>query len=192
MTANIVTVTVTGANVIKSVGGTTGANVITSVDGAKGDTGAQGPQGIPGEDGVVVFSETLAGDLDYSGITVLITVGENVVHGDFLYKKLSDNKYYKAKADSVLTAPATRIALATALADASCLCLLPGGIARNDTWNWTDDGTVLGLYLSSVIAGDLTESLESPPPVNSIAQIVAIPISNNAIEFLSPSAIARF
>ena len=192
MTANIVTVTVTGANVIKSVGGTTGANVITSVDGAKGDTGAQGPQGIPGEDGVVDFSETLAGDLAYSGITVLITVGENVVHGDFLYKNLSDGKYYKAKADSVLTAPATRMALATALTDTNCLCLCPTGVARNDTWNWTDDGTVLGLYLSSVIAGDLTESLESPPPVNSIAQIVAIPIASNAIEFLSPSAIARF
>ena len=177
MTANIVEVTEVGAN------------VITSVDGAKGDTGDIGPQGIPGP---IDFSEALENDLDYSGITSTVTVGENVIHGDFLYKKLSDNKYYKAKADSVLTAPATRMALATALTDTNCLCLCPTGVARNDTWNWTDDGTVLGLYLSSVIAGDLTESLESPPPVNSIAQIVAIPIASNAIEFLSPSAIARF
>ena len=141
--------------------------------------------------GSVSIDETLADDLSYSGPTSTITVGENVVFGNFLYKKLSDGKYYKAQADSVLTAPGTRMALATALADATCLVLRPGGIARNDAWSWTADGSVLGLYLSSVVAGNLTESLEDPMPLNSVAQIVAIPTASNTIEFLPSLIIMR-
>jgi len=132
----------------------------------------------------------LATNNSYYGNVLTEAVGENVVFGDFLYKKLSDNKWYKAKANAITTIPCMRMALETATVGNSCLMLLPGGIARYDSWTWTADGTILELWLSSSIAGALTESINTG--AGNFGQVVAIAIASNQIEFCPSMNIARF
>jgi len=145
---------------------------------------------VSGGGGSANIDETLAADLSYSGPTSTITVGEDVVFGNHLYKNPSDGKYYKARANAITTAPVTRMALASASADATCLALCPGGVVRNDAWNWTADGTILGLYLSAAVAGDLAETPDTTSGY--VGQQVALPLAANILEFLPSLATWRY
>ncbi len=138
----------------------------------------------------ITISPTLTTDHSYSGPTSTDTVGEDVVFGDFLYKKVSDGKWYKAKANAVTTVPCMRMAVATASAGNTCLLLCPGGIARDDSWSWTTDGTVIELWLSASVSGTLTEVIDSSS--GAFGQVVGTPLASNQIELCPSLNIARF
>lgn len=135
---------------------------------------------------------SLSTDHSYSGPTSTDTVGESVVFGDFLYRNTTDEKWYKAQANAITTIPVLRMAVMSADADASCLMLCSGGVARDDSWNWTDDGTVLALVVSASVVGDLVEDQYVDTSSGCFGQAVATPIASNQIE-LNPSLdIARY
>lgn len=151
---------------------------IYSSSGASGD--ASGP----------TYDESLGDDHSYSGPTSSAIVGETVAFGDILYKDKSENKWKKAKGDSINTMPATRIALETKNDGESCSMLRAGGSIRDDSWSWTSDDSKIELYVSSNTAGTLTES----PPVTAgnVSQIVGNILSSNIIEFLPSMILGRF
>jgi len=161
------------------------ADVLSIVAGGSG--GMSATVYDPDGDGVVlaadelVIDPSLSADHSYSGPTSTDTVGEAVSFGDFLYRNPSDKKWYKGKANATTAMPVKRMALASASADATCKLLHSGGIARDDSWDWTDDGTIIELYVSSAVAGTLTEVPDTSSGV--IPQIVATPLASNQIEF---------
>jgi len=111
-------------------------------------------------------------DVSVEGITATMTVGENVVFGDFLYYK-SDGKLWKAKSDDPTTMPVMAMASHSISADAAGVVLLRG-FARRDSWNW---GTVGGtLYPSNVTGGEAILTL----PSNTGDQIQAIGTATHA------------
>jgi len=88
------------------------------------------------ETDTVQLEETAGGaDHTVSGLTVNMTVGENVVFGDFLYMK-SDGKLWKSDADSETTMVVIAMAAASISADAEGIVLLTGFV-RDDTYTWT-------------------------------------------------------
>ena len=111
-------------------------------------------------------STTLGTDHTATGLQSTETVGEGVVFGDLLYMK-SDGKWWKADADAATTMPGLRMALATALADATCSMLCQGW-ARDDTWAWT----VGGLIYASTTAGGLTQT--APSGTGDQVQVVGV------------------
>ena len=143
-----------------------------------------------GSTGSTTIDESLLENLSFSGPSSVVVVGESVVWGDMLYKNKISGKYYKAKANSILTAPATRMALSSAIADAAAMTLCPGGIARNDAWAWTNDGSIFALYLSASIAGGLTEVPDVS--INCVGQVIAVPLAANIIEIMPPTAVVRY
>ena len=120
--------------------------------------------------------KTLTSDHTASGLTQLATAGENLVFGDFCYRK-SDGKLWKAKGDAAATMPCLHMAIATISADADGE-FLRLGIARDDTWDWTISAV---LYISDGTAGALTET--KPADSGDQIQAVAVAISADEIDF---------
>jgi len=110
-----------------------------------------------------------------SGITESVTVGENVAFGDLLYCK-SDGKWWKADADQSTTMPGSRLALAAALANATCNALALG-LVRDDSWSWT----VGGIVYASTTSGSLTQS--QPSGTSDQVQPIGVAYHANKIIF---------
>ncbi len=105
-----------------------------------------------------IQATTLLSDLTVSGVKRTLTAGENLVFGDFCYRK-NDGKLWKANATILATSSGfIYMAAATIAADATGL-FLKEGIARDDSWTWTEADL---LYVSTV-AGTLQDT---PPGVN--------------------------
>jgi len=109
-----------------------------------------------------------------------VTVGENVVFGDTLYRK-SDSKWWKTDADAAATMPGARMALATILADASGSALVKGYV-RDDAWAWTVGGLI---YVSTTL-GDLSQT--APSGSADIVQIAGFAYTAD-IMFFDPSLV---
>lgn len=122
----------------------------------------------------------LPSDLTYIGKPLSDTVGESVVFGDFLYKKISDGKWYKCRSISIGYLPCAAMALESKVNGETCLLLQPGGYARNDSWSWTDTGSVRILYAGHT-PGVLSE--EEPTLSGYIRQAVAVILASNIIYF---------
>ena len=95
-----------------------------------------------------LFDSTLAADHSYSGLTLTLTAGENVVFGNIVYMNFTDKEVKLAKADAAATTPAMGIALESKGDGEACLVLIMGYI-RDDTWNFT----ATEVYLSDTTAG---------------------------------------
>ena len=104
------------------------------------------------------------------------TAGENLVFGDFCYLK-GDGKLWKADASVVTTMPCLYMAAATILADASGV-FLRSGIARDDSWTWSDEGVLL---YTSITGGQITET--APSVTGEYVQPVGIAINATHIDF---------
>ncbi len=146
---------------------------------------------LSGEIGKSVYDDSLSTDHSYSGSVFEVTVGENVVFGDFLYINRNDEKWYKAQSDNLTTMPATNMAVENKNTNERCYVLDIGGIARDDSWSWTMEMSAgFELYLDHEISGDLSET----PPLSSgyYGQIVAIPLASNKIKLLPSLNIARY
>jgi hypothetical protein len=136
------------------------------------------------------IDETLATDLSYSGPISTITVGETVSFGDHLYRSPADGLYYQAQANAVLTVPVTRMALEAVTIGEECLTLCSGGIIRNDAWDFTNDGSIIEIWLSAAVAGGMTESVDTS--VGCFGQVVGTPLASNILEFRPSLPVARF
>jgi len=87
------------------------------------------------------------------GYIISEKVGEAVEFGNFLYLG-ADNKYYKAKADSINTLPVVTVALQAIAANKHCPMLL-NGIIRDDGLNLSPRSL---MYCSDVVAGGISIS----------------------------------
>ena len=125
--------------------------------------------------GSLLLTEAPA-DLTYTGVTVVMTAGENLVAGDIVYFK-SDGKVWKVDADAVATMPAMGMAVATIASSATGVILLQG-IYRNDAlYNWT----VGGLIYASGTPGPGTQT--QPAGVNGVVQVIGIATHADRIYF---------
>ena len=112
-----------------------------------------------------IFDSTLATDHTYSGFTLTLTAGENVVFGNVVYMDWTAKEVMLADADAVGTTPAIGIALETKGNGEACLVLILGYI-RDDTWDFTatevylTDGTAGGvLSAAPADAGDQVQRI---------------------------------
>jgi len=106
-------------------------------------------------------------NLAYTGITTVMTAGENLVAGDIVYFK-SDGKCWKVDADAVATMPAMGMAMATISANATGVILLQGIYRNNTLFNWT----VGGLIYASGTPGPGTQT--QPAGVDGVIQVIGI------------------
>jgi len=104
--------------------------------------------------GYLRLEDTLAANLDWSGLTFKGTAGENLAQFETVYRK-ADGKYWKAKADSATTMPAMALAVEAISADAEGMFLLEGWLRLDGM------GLTVGaqLYQSDIAAGSLTETI---------------------------------
>jgi hypothetical protein len=122
------------------------------------DTYADGSLAAPltGAYGVISAAQ-IVDDLDYSGLTQTVTVGETVAVHDVVYLDPSDQSWKKAKADALATMPGAALTLSAADQNASCL-VMTHGYVRDDSWAWITDGTKKILYVSGDSAGEISEN----------------------------------
>ena len=111
-------------------------------------------------------TDALSSNQTYYGVYDTGTVGENVSFGDVLYLKLSDQKWWKAKADAYATTPAQRMALGTISANASGSLLIEGRV-RNDSWTFTD----ANVYLSAATAGAMISGTSGLATTNHVQKM---------------------
>lgn len=133
---------------LSAVTGAEYAEVADSGTSKKWAPGTLANQNIP-------LATDLTTDLSYSGEIETVTVGEAVTFNDVLYWDISEQKWKIADSSSEVTMPGTRMALADADADASCI-VMKNGLVRDDSWSFTIDDTKKDLYLST--AGTLSET----------------------------------
>ena len=101
--------------------------------------------------------ETSLADHKVSGLTLVMTAGENLVFGDFCYIK-SDGKMWKADADAYTTMPIVAMASDTITAEATGIFLLLG-TARDDTWALTVTGGMNNLIYASTTLGGIQSAM---------------------------------
>ncbi len=107
-----------------------------------------------------------------SGLKILITVGENVVTGDTLYKK-ADGKYWKADADSGASMPALLIVIdATIAADATGLAMSEGPYRNDDRYNWTVGDGEANLLFQHTTGGAIVQLANKPTGAGDQVQVV--------------------
>jgi hypothetical protein len=124
-------------------------------------------------------------DLTASGDRTTLTAGENLVFGDLVYIK-SDGKMWKTDADAAATMPAVFMALATILADAAGLFLLPRSFVRNDAWAWTVGGAIY----ASTTPGAMTQT--QPSGTDDVIQVVGFATHADRMFFMpSPDYITH-
>lgn len=86
---------------------------------------------------------------------LVATAGESIAQYDAAYLKISDGKFYKAKADGTKQ-PCRGIALETAATNETFRVHREGAVT-NSGWSW---GTISGdVYLSDSVAGGLTQTM---------------------------------
>ena len=111
-----------------------------------------------------------------NGITGSFVAGENLAFGDICYIKPIDGKAWKANATAVATCPGVIMSTGTISANVSGTFLI-NGIARNDAWSWTINGT---LFLSTT-AGLMTHT--APTGTDQAQQILGIATNAKRIIF---------
>lgn len=119
--------------------------------------------------------QALTGDHSWSGITAVMTAGENLAIGDAVYAK-SDGKMWKADADAAGTMPVVALATASISADATGEFLLLG-FMRDDTWNWTLGGLLYG----HTTPGNPTQT--RPSGAGDQVQVIGIAITADILLF---------
>jgi len=102
------------------------------------------------------------------------TAGENLVFGNFVYRK-SDGKFWKADKGASTTMPVMAIALATINSNGTGLFLL-NGVVRDDSWGWTSGAL---LYVGA--SGAITDA--APSSTGEQLQIVGIALTATTIRF---------
>lgn len=117
----------------------------------------------------------LGSDHSWSGITTILTAGEDLTIGQVGYIK-SDGKVWKADADAAATMPVAVLATGTVAAGAQGEFLLLGAM-RDDTWDWTGGG----LLYCDTTAGALTQT--APSGTGDQVQVVGIAITAHIILF---------
>ena len=106
---------------------------------------------------IVKLLGSLTGDHEISSADCEdATAGENLVFGNFCYLK-NDGKMWKVDASAITSLPLVCMAAATINADATGL-FMRSGIARDDSWSWSDEGVLL---YASTTAGEITETAPS-------------------------------
>jgi hypothetical protein len=114
----------------------------------------------------LAVSKQPAADHASQGIIVNMTSGEALAQSDFVYVK-SDEKVYKADANSITTMPAVGMAK-NAVASGGTVDILLYGIARDDSWSWTPGQIAYG----SSTAGGASQT--PPGAANDIIQAFGI------------------
>lgn len=104
--------------------------------------------------GYLRIEDTLANNLEWSGIAFKGTAGEDLAQFETVYRK-ADGKYWKAKADSATTMPVIALAVEAISADAEGMFILQGWLRLDGM------GLTVGalLYQSDVTAGSVTETI---------------------------------
>jgi len=118
----------------------------------------------------------LTSDNTWSGMTAVLTAGENLAINELGYIK-SDGKVWKAKADAAATMPCVVIATGTINADNAGVFLMLG-FMRDDDWDWTPGGSI---YVSEATGGALTQS--APDGAGEQVQILGVALTADIIMF---------
>ena len=126
--------------------------------------------------GYLHLEDTLDTNLEWSGIVIRGTAGEDLAQFETVYRK-SDGKYWKAKADNVATMPVMALSAEAISADAVGFFLLKGWLRLDGM------GLSVGacLYQSDVTAGSVTETI--PDTSGDQVQIVGCAITAVIIYF---------
>lgn len=138
-------------------------------------TSLVGPQGPAGPTGPAEFDQSLTNNT-FDGITILGTAGEDLIFSDICYLK-SDGKWWKADADSILTAGALAIATEPISTDASGTFGLYG-LVRNDALYALTPGSFI--YLDTT-QGTLTQT--PPSSTDDVIQILGVALTADVILF---------
>jgi hypothetical protein len=115
-------------------------------------------------------------DHSWTGITAVLTAGENLAIGDACYLKAADSKMWKADADAAATMPCIALATATIAADALGRFLLLG-LMRDDSWTWTPGG----LPYPHTTPGNPTQTI--PSGSGDQVQVIGVALTSNIILF---------
>lgn len=121
------------------------------------------------------FNASVADDT-FSGITTVLTAGENVVIGEVCYMK-SDGKAWKADADAIATAGALFIATGSITADTTGTFGIQGYLRDDSGYALTVGGLV---YLSTT-AGAITQT--APSGVDDVIQVLGVAITADILYF---------
>jgi len=123
----------------------------------------------------VKLVQALTSDHTWSGITAVMTAGENLAIGDAVYAK-SDGKMWKADANAAATMPVVALATGTINADATGEFLLLG-FMRDDSWAWT----VGGLLYGHTTPGNPTQT--APSGSGDQVQVIGVAITAHILLF---------
>ena len=127
-----------------------------------------------------LVTAALGSDHTVSGQVITLTAGANVAFGDFCYMK-ADGKMGLVDADAIATMSGVFMAAETIAADAAGLFLMPGGVARDDTWAWTVGGLIFATVTGTT--GN-TLSQTAPTGVDDVIQIVGVAMHADRMLFL--------
>ncbi len=126
----------------------------------------------------LAFTELIvapAGDHYGSGFKLSLTAHDAQAFGDVCYLN-SDGEAALGKADAIATSKIFLMCVDVSVsANATGTYLLPGGIARDDTWNWTVGGFI---YLT--ITGTTTNTLSQTAPTATDNCVVIVGIATHA------------
>ena len=126
--------------------------------------------------GYVRLEDTLANDLEWSGIAFEGTAGEDLSQFEVVYRK-NDGKYWLAKADDIATTPVIALAVEAISADGTGMFILFGWV-RNDAWAFTAGQPI---YLSAAVAGSGTTT--QPAGSGNLVQKIGIALTTKIVHF---------
>jgi len=118
----------------------------------------------------LTVSTSTPADVDVSGTKLQFTASVGMAFGDVVTIGVT-GKMALAKADVIGNAWGLFLCTETLAADAAGNFLLPGGIARNDAWNWTV-GSPIYLSVTGTTGNTLTQSM--PSGANNVVQIIGV------------------
>lgn len=110
-----------------------------------------------------------------SGITIILTAGENLAFGDNVYIK-SDGKVWKSNATTAALIPTVGMAAAAITANNTGNILLDG-TATNSSWTWT----IGGLLYASTTSGAMTQT--QPSNTDNVIQVVGRALTATTVLF---------
>ena len=123
-------------------------------------------------------------DPSYSGTTMTQIAGENLVFGDIVYYG-SDEKVYKAKANSLSTMICIGVVVEGALANNNVTLLVDGLIRSSALFNFTAGSQASSnrsiVYVSATESGKVTQCIPDAYP--NIVQIIGYATTSNIMAF---------
>ena len=135
------------------------------------------------------LNAALGTDLTSSGSRIIGTANENQAFGDVVRVGASSEMYI---ADASVIATSRVIAMcadATISADADGNYLLPGGIARQNTWDWSAPGVPIYLTITGTTTNCLSESV--PTETSECVVFVGIALTADSMLFNPDSSIVE-